>query len=76
MPSTPATCDACLHFVPVVHDSGECHRHAPSPLVEPASHHPDYQPPLRITYWPLVGVEDFCAEFSEALQGVQDVEVL
>ena len=69
MPTTPKTCDTCRHFVPGVHDSGECHRYAPSPVVEAARHHPDYQPPLCFTHWPLVGVEDFCAEYSAGLQG-------
>ena len=71
MPTTLANCEHCRHYVPGVHDTGECHRYAPSPVVEAASQHPEYRPPLCFTHWPIVGVTDFCAEFSEALQDVE-----
>ena len=69
MPTTPPYCDTCRHFVRLVHDTGECHRHAPRPVVEAGRHHPDYRPPLLSTFWPIVGVEDFCAEHSVIVQG-------
>ena len=37
MPTTPPYCDTCRHFVRLVHDTGECHRHAPRPVVEAAA---------------------------------------
>ena len=70
----PTTCDTCRHFVPLAFDSGECHRYAPSPVAEAGRQHPDYQNPRHVAYWPFVGVEDFCGEFSAGLQNVQDVE--
>lgn len=51
-------CAGCSHWrrMKDQEPSGECHRVAPTPIVQSADEHPSW-------VWPLTAASDFCGEF-------------
>lgn len=53
-------CDQCAFWRSRNDGAGECHRHAPHPVVDAEHHIISAQD--RITYWPITANYDSCAD--------------
>ncbi len=55
------TCKTCLWWIRMNASEGECHRHAPVPIVGMREAE---EPDNFGAYWPETGEDDFCGEWN------------
>lgn len=73
----PAKCSTCQHFLRVDDDGGLCRRYPPQPMVvgmregkqQVLANKPRPIEPIIMPFFPRVGPNDVCGEFSIRVEG-------